>query len=201
MSNKKNKGKIIIISGPSGSGKTTLYKSLLSNNKNLVKSVSATTRNKRPGEIHKKDYYFVSPKMFKYKIEAGHFLEYESFFDNFYGTPFKAVRDLINSGKNVLLCIDVNGAKTVVKKYPKAIKIFIMTPTIDDLENRLVKRGSEDLETIKNRVKRAKIELKEAKNYDYIIVNDDLTKAQSILNKIVNKLIISPISISKSNPK
>lgn len=189
MLNAKNKGKVIILSGPSGSGKTTLYKKLLSQNKDIVKSVSATTRTKRPGEVHKKDYFFLSPKMFKYKIKAGHFLEYESFFGHYYGTPYKAVRDLINSGKNVLLCIDVNGAKTVVKKYPKALKIFITAPTIDDLEQRLIKRGSEDSKTIKGRLKRVKMELKEAKNYDFVIINDRLSTAQRKLNKIIKEKI------------
>lgn len=189
MSENKKKGKIVILSGPSGAGKTTLYKNLLKKNKNLVKSVSATTRPMRTGETHKKDYFFISPKMFVYKIKAGHFLEYEKVFDNYYGTPFKPVRDLVRSGKNVLLCIDVNGAKSVVKKYPKAVKIFVMTPTIEDLKKRLLKRGSEDLKTIENRLKRAKREINEAKNYEIVIVNDNLSKAKAKLNKFINAQI------------
>ncbi|MGE0267807.1 MAG: guanylate kinase [Candidatus Omnitrophota bacterium] len=185
MSKNKNKGKIIILSGPSGAGKTTLYKDLLKKNKNLVKSVSATTRPMRTGEVHKRDYFFISFKMFAYKLKAGHFLEYENFFGNYYGTPHKAVRNLVSLGKNVLLCIDVNGAKNVVKKYPNAIKIFIMTPTIEDLKQRLLKRGSEDLRTIENRLKRVKQELNEVKNYEFVIVNDNLSQAKSKLNKII----------------
>ncbi|MBP9853883.1 MAG: guanylate kinase [Candidatus Omnitrophica bacterium] len=186
MSISKSNGKIIILSGPSGSGKTTLYKDLLNKNKSLVKSISVTTRPKRPGEVHKKDYIFVSRKMFMYKIKAGHFLEYEKFFGNYYGTLSKTVRDLRSSGKNVLLCIDVKGAKNVVKKYPAAIKIFIMTLTIEDLKKRLIMRGSEDLKTIEKRLKRVKNELKEVDNYNYVIVNDNLVQAQNKLNSIIN---------------
>ena len=186
------KGKIIIISGPSGSGKTTLYQRLLVAYKNIVKSVSVTTRAKRPGEVDGKDYFFVSRKMFEYKIKAGHFLEYEKFFDNYYGTPKKYVSELVKQGKNVLLCIDVKGASTVIKHEPTAVRIFIRTPSIQDLEARLLKRGSEDQQTIKNRLKRVKLELKEAKHYDHEIVNDDLTKAQKQLFSIVEAITCHP---------
>jgi len=180
-----NKGRIIIISGPSGSGKTTLYQKLLTSRKDLVKSVSMTTRPKRPGEVHGRDYFFVSPKMFEYKIRAGHFLEYERFFNNCYGTPAKYVRDLLRAGKHVLLCIDVKGARTVLKKHPDALTIFVKTPTIADLKKRLMKRGSEDPKTIDQRLKRVKLELAKAKSYDYVLVNGDVNRAQRTLNTII----------------
>jgi len=139
------KGKIIILSGPSGSGKTTLYGDLLKKKLNLVKSVSVTTRPRRVGEKHGHDYFFISEKMFLYKKRAGHFLESEKVFDNYYGTPNKSVQELLKSGKNVLLCIDVKGARTVWRKHHKAVRIFIKTSTMEELKRRLEGRGSEDM--------------------------------------------------------
>jgi len=182
------KGKIIIISGPSGSGKTTLYKKLMASRTlkgKLAKSISMTTRLKRKGERHGRDYLFVSRKMFLYKKRCGHFLESERVFDNYYGTPNKGVRKLLDDGKNVLLCIDVKGAKTVRKKFPKALTIFIKTPTFTELENRLKSRGSDHKNVIKLRLKTARKELKELKNYNYVIVNDNLRTAYNNLERIV----------------
>ena len=181
------KGKIFIISGPSGSGKTTLYRKILANNKNLVKTVSVTTRKPRDEERHGKDYFFVSPVMFSYKRRAGHFLESQKVFDNYYGTPKKAVKDLLFSGNNVLLCIDVKGAQVVWNKFPKAIKIFIKPPSLAVLERRLIHRGSEKKEIIDFRVQTAKEELKKASLYDYVIINDQLDRAYEKLENIVEK--------------
>ena len=180
------KGKIFILSGPSGSGKTTLYKKLLAETKGLVKSISMTTRQPREGEKNGRDYIFVSKKMFDYKKSAGHFLESMKVFDNYYGTPAKNVRDLIKAGKNVLLCIDVKGAKVVCRKFPPAITIFIKTPTYAILKKRLMSRGSEDPETLHLRLKVAKEELKEAKFYKYTVVNDRIDHAFSQLKQIVH---------------
>ena len=186
MARKKNRGNVFILSGPSGSGKTTLYQKALATFPQLKKSVSATTRPKRPGEVHGRDYFFMSEKMFLYKIRAGHFLEYERFFGNYYGTPNKNVESILDSGKSVLLCIDVKGAKTVIRRYPQAVTIFVKTPTLQDLKRRLIQRGSEDLSTIENRLKRVKLELREAKHYDHVIVNDHLKRAQQALNRVVS---------------
>lgn len=194
MARKTTRGKVFILSGPSGSGKTTLYQKALSAFPQLRKSVSATTRPKRPGEVQGRDYFFISEKMFLYKIRAKHFLEYEQFFGNYYGTPNKHVQDILTSGHSVLLCIDVKGAKTVIRKYPQAITVFVKTPTLQDLKRRLIQRGSEDLKTIENRLKRVKLELQEAKTYDHIIVNDHLTRAQHALNRIVAQSIAEPAS-------
>ncbi len=183
-----SRGKIIILSGPSGSGKTTLYQKLLKTNAHLSKSISVTTRSKRPGEVHGKDYFFVSPKMFEYKIRMGHFLEYEKFFGNYYGTPRRYVLDLLRKGQSVLLCIDVKGAETVKKNHREAVRIFIKTPTIQDLKDRLLKRGSEDLETIQKRLDRVEMELKQARHYDYVIINANLNTAQGELNRIVREI-------------
>ncbi len=180
-------GKIFIISGPSGSGKTSLYKKLLAGKHNLAKCVSVTTREKRFGEKHGKDYIFVSRKMFLYKQRSGHFLESEKVFGNYYGTPYKNVQNLLSVEKNVLLCIDVKGARTVCRKFPKVIRIFIKTPTLEDLKKRLEKRGSEDQKVIYQRLAEARKELMEAKQYDYIVVNDDLKIAGLKLEDIIQK--------------
>lgn len=182
------KGKIIILSGPSGSGKTTLYKKLLTNpkfSKVLKRSISVTTRNKREGERHGKDYIFVSKKMFLYKKKSGHFLESMKVFDNYYGTPNKNIREALEKGQNILLAIDVQGAKAVCRKYKKAVTVFIKTPTFEDLRKRLTKRGSENEKILNLRVNTAKKELKEAKNYKHVIVNGNLASAFKELKEII----------------
>ncbi len=182
------KGKIIILSGPSGSGKTTLYKRLLASRGlrgKLVKTISVTTRPMRPGERNGRDYIFVSRKMFLHKKTAGHFLESERVFGNFYGTPQSQVRGFLAVGKHVLLCIDVKGAKTVCRKFPRAVKIFVRTSSLEILKERLRKRGSEARAAMDVRLETARKELKEAKRYDHVIVNDDLHKAIRKLYKIV----------------
>src|SRR5262245_2730210 len=124
----KKKGKIFILSGPSGSGKTTLYKRLLESpalNKRIIKTISMTTRAPRPGEKDGRDYFFVSKKLFQHKQKTGQFLESMKVFDNYYGTPKKAVSAALEAGKNVLLCIDVQGARVVRRKFPQAISIFV----------------------------------------------------------------------------
>lgn len=186
------KGKIFIISGPSGSGKTTLHNKLLSDayfRRHLIKSISVTTRPRRKGEVNGRDYIFVSRKMFEYKIRANHFLEYEKVFSNYYGTPQKNVSDLLNSGHNVLLCIDVKGARKVYRKFKNAVTIFIKTPTWDDLKQRLKTRDTDDEDTISLRLKVAKEELLEAKNYEYVIVNDDLETAVQRLKTIIREAL------------
>jgi guanylate kinase len=186
----KRHSKIFIISGPSGSGKTTLYQNLLHDpefKNDLRKSVSVTTRAKRPGERHGKDYLFVSPKMFLYKKRAGHFLESEQVFDHFYGTPAKQVCDLLRAGRHVLLSIDVLGAATVRNRFKNTVTVFIKPPSLSVLKERLQKRGSESDRALALRLKRVKQELAESRNYDYVIVNHDLHKAFSRLRQIVRE--------------
>jgi len=186
------KGKIIIISGPSGSGKTTLYKKLLASKKfkgRLAKSVSITTRPKRKGEKHGRDYLFVSLKMFAHKKRSGHFLESEQVFGNRYGTPNKNVRDLLRAGKNVILCIDVKGAKSVRQKFPSAVTVFIKTTSLAVLAARLKSRGSEQKNVVVQRLKTAKKELREAKKYKYVIINENLRAAFRKLEAIITSEI------------
>ena len=186
------KGRIVIISGPSGSGKTTLYKMLLESpllKGKLVKSISATTRTSREGEKHGREYLFISIKMFQHKIKAGHFLEWQKVFDNYYGTPQRVVKDLLSQGKHVLLCIDVQGAKVVRKYFPDALTVFIKTRSLSVLKKRLESRGQDDPESRELRLKIARSELKEAKHYDFKIINDRLDVAYRELEEfVVNSL-------------
>jgi len=182
------KGKVIILSGPSGSGKTTLYKKLLDDKRfkvKLARSISVTTRPKRRGERHGRDYFFVSPKMFLYKKRRGHFLESENVFGNQYGTPLSGVKQLLRSGKNALLCIDVKGARTVRRKLPDAVSVFIKAPSMGALSKRLKERGSDRTAAVEVRLKTARSELKEAKKYEYTVINDRLDTAYRRLVKII----------------
>ena len=191
MSNKavpREKGRVVVISGPSGCGKTTLHKELLDNpllKGRLVKSISATTRHKRPGERDGRDYLFITPKIFEKRIKEGYFLEWQKVFDHFYGTPKKTVASLLKKGTHVLLCIDVKGARSVVSEFPDSLKIFIKAPSLRVLEERLKARGSESRESLALRLRVARQEIKEAGRYDYVVVNGDLRKAIKILEEIV----------------
>ncbi len=186
-------GKIFIISGPSGSGKTTLYQKLLADRDlrgRIAKTISVTTRPMRAGEKNGRDYFFVSLKMFLYKRKADHFLESQKVFDNYYGTPQEQVYDLLRAGKNVLLCIDVRGARIVCQKFPEAVRIFVKTSSLEALKKRLEYRGSEDSGKIRQRLKTARQELKEVKWYRYVVVNDDLNKAYQELKQIMLKELL-----------
>jgi len=191
MSNKAqtpHKARIVIISGPSGCGKTTLHKALLVSpllKGRVVKSISATTRNKRPGEKPGKDYLFLSRKIFEDRIKKGYFLEWEKVFEHYYGTPKKQVLNLLKKRINVLLCIDVKGARAVAREFPEALKVFIKAPSMKILAARLKARGSESAESLDLRLKVARKELKEAKQYDYVVINADLNKALENLQQIV----------------
>jgi len=179
---------MVIISGPSGCGKTTLHKALLESPRlkgKLVKSISATTRSKRPGERPGRDYLFISTKTFEERIKKGYFLEWEKVFGHYYGTPKKQALNLLKKGINVLLCIDVKGAKTVAREFPQALKIFIKAPSMKVLEARLKARGSENRKSLDLRLKVARRELKEAKYYDHVVINGDLSKAFRALQQIV----------------
>lgn len=188
-----SKGRIVIISGPSGSGKTTLYKMLLQSSrlkKKLVRSISATTRLPRKGEKNGREYLFISPKMFEYKIKSGHFLEWQKVFDNYYGTPKKNVKCQLAQGKHVLLCIDVKGAKIILKNYPNALTIFIKTRSLSILKKRLESRGQDNPESRNLRLKTATNELKESKNYSVQIINDRLDVAFRDLEDAVIKELL-----------
>jgi len=188
-----SKGKIIILSGPSGSGKTTIHDRLLKSaamSNRLVRSVSTTTRDPRRGEQNGRDYFFVSRRMFEYKIRAGHFLEWAKVFTDYYGTPARPVRDLLKTGKSVLLCIDVQGARQVMAKAPEAVGIFIQAPSMAELKSRLVHRGTETPEAVAVRLTAAQKEMRQAAQYDYVVVNDDLSRALRQVRTILGGVLV-----------
>lgn len=179
------KGKVFIISAPSGSGKTTVVSKVLKTLKNIKRSISVTTRNPREGEKKNKDYIFVSEKVFRNKCVKKEFVEWAKNFGYYYGTLRKNVESQLEKGIDVILTIDVKGAIQVRKKIPDSVLIFIMPPSLKDLTNRLKKRATEKDKEIKKRLKIAEKEIKQSKKYDYIIINDVLSKAVRELKSII----------------
>ncbi len=185
---KIKRGKLFVLSGPSGSGKTTLHKCVLKNKdiaKILIKTISATTRAPRENEKHGRDYLFFTEKEFSYRRKIGYFLEWKKVFDNYYGTPKKNVEALLKKGKNVLLCIDVQGAKDVFLKKKGVVGIFVKTKNLDVLRKRLKSRGSETVQDFKKRILTAQKELKEKDQYAHVVINDVLSKVVKKIETII----------------
>ncbi len=181
------KGKLVVYSGCSGVGKGTIMKELLRKNDNIKLSVSCTTRAPRDEDTEGVTYYFLTVDRFKELINEDGFLEYAVFCDNYYGTPKKPVDELLAKGYDVFLEIEVDGAMQVMKKRPDCISIFITPPSMEELENRLRGRGSEDEETIKKRMARAKEEMEFKKYYKYSVLNDNVERAADEVLSILNK--------------
>lgn len=179
------KGILVVISGPSGVGKGTVLKLLRERNANITYSVSVTTRAKRPGEEEGKDYYFKDFDQFKDMMHDNEFLETAEVYGDYYGTPKKQVLNMLNSGKDVILEIDTVGAMNVKKQYPEALLIFILPPSIDELYNRLVGRGTESQEQLSLRLNSADRELKCIKNYGYVVKNEVAEETAEILDNII----------------
>ena len=179
------KGKIIVLSGPSGVGKGSVRKLLNMDELNAVNSVSMTTRAPRAEDQEGVTYFFVSPEEFQKTIDEDGFLEHAKFSGNCYGTPAKAVEEHLNKGENVLLEIEVQGAKQVMEKVPDACTIFLVPPTFEDLEKRIRNRSSETEEQIASRLEQAKNELSEKDLYKYVVVNDDLNEAAKQVSDII----------------
>ena len=171
----KNKGELFVISGPSGVGKGVICKALLLADDKIRFSVSATTRAPRPGEEHGVSYFFVTREEFEGMIQRNELLEYMDVFGmNYYGTPKAYIEKLTSEGIDVILDIDVNGARNVKKQRPEAVSIFILPPSMQALHSRLVGRGTETPEAVEKRFGKAKEEISHANEYDYIVVNDSL---------------------------
>ena len=192
MLKKKIKGKLIVISSPSGAGKTTITKSLVSKKKNIELSVSLTTRSPRPNEVANKDYTFVNIKTFKKLVAKKSFLEHAKVFGNYYGTLKKKINNKIRQNKTIILDIDWQGARLIKKQLPKiTTTIFILPPSFKELKKRLTKRES-NAKFINLRMSKAKKEITHWKEYDYVVVNDNLKKCISEIKSILNLLDRKP---------
>lgn len=179
------KGALFVISAPSGAGKTTLCKRLCETVEGLRFSVSFTTRKPRPGEIDGVHYFFIDEDEFRSMIEDGELLEWAEVHGNFYGTSKKHIEGMINEGIDVLLDIDVQGARQVKDDFPDSVLIFVLPPSIEELKKRLVGRMSDPEEAVAIRLKKAAEEIREYKNYDYVILNDVFEIALKELEAIV----------------
>lgn len=185
----EKKGKIFVISSPSGGGKTTIVRRILSEFPEIVFSVSATTRPKRPDEIDGVHYFFLTEEQFLEKIKNDEFIEWERFYDYYYGTLKTFVIDNIENGKSVLLEIDVKGALSVKKIFPDAVLIFIDVPSFEELVDRLKKRRTESETDLQKRIDRAKMELSYKDKFDYIFVNKDLEEVTSQIKSLINEIL------------
>lgn len=181
------KGKLIIVSAPSGCGKGTMLKEILKDDRYYY-SVSSTTREPREEDIDGVTYNFLTREQFEEKIKKDEWLEYAEYCNNYYGTPKTVTFSKLDEGKDVILEIEVEGAENVKKAYPEAVSIFILPPSIQELERRLRKRGSEEEDVIEKRIERAKYEISQSDKYDYRVVNGELEKAIDDFRSIIENL-------------
>lgn len=179
------KGKLVVISGPSGAGKSTVVFKAIEGKDNVCFSTSVTTRKPRPGEVDGKEYFFVDLDRFREMVENDELLEHAEYVANSYGTPRSYVEQKLSDGMDVILDIEVQGARQVNEKMPDAVKVFIIPPSMGELKRRLESRGTDTARAIEARLIRARQEYKEADFYDYIIVNDDADKAAGELSAIM----------------
>lgn len=179
-------GKLIVLTGPSGVGKGTLVRALRSRYQELYLSVSATTRTPRRGEVDGQDYYFVSRQQFEEMIVADNLLEWAEYTGNYYGTPKLPVQEQIAQGQSVLLEIEVVGARKIKNTFPDALRIFILPPSLTELEKRLRKRGKDSETVIEHRLECAREEIAASSEFDWQIVNDDFATALAELETAIN---------------
>lgn len=179
-------GKVIVISGPSGVGKGTVVQELLNNNDDCTLSVSATTRAPREGEVHGVNYFFITKEEFQSRIKNNAMLEYAQYCDNYYGTPRDYVQQSIENGKNIILEIEVQGALNVKSTMPEAVTVFVMPPSMIELEKRLRGRGTEEEEVIQQRLKTAVEEMRQSPKYDYIVINHTVNQCVNDIKTIIN---------------
>lgn len=179
------RGLLVVISGFAGSGKGTICKELMRLHDQYAFSVSATTRDKRPGEVDGKDYFFITKERFEEMIANDELLEYAQYVSNFYGTPRKYVEEQLKQGKDVILEIECQGALHVKEIFPEAVLFFVMPPTVREIYNRLKKRGTETEEVIMKRMRRGQEEAEAIDRYDYLLVNDDLDETVQLLHETV----------------
>ena len=182
-----NQGKLIVFTGPSGVGKGTLVRSLLSRHPQLALSISVTTRSPRAGEIDGEDYYFKNRAEFDQMVATGELLEWAEFAGNCYGTPKAPVIAKLDQGNSILLEIELQGARQVQQNFPEALRIFILPPSMAELENRLNTRGKDQPEVIARRLAIAQAEIAAAGEFAYQVINDDLTRTLTELENILER--------------
>lgn len=187
------KGMLVVFSGPSGSGKGTVLAEYLKAHRSAAFSVSATTRKPRPGETDGVDYHFVSRERFLEMLENGEILEHTQYNGNYYGTPVGPIRRQLESGRDVILEIEVDGAMQVRQKFPEALLIFVLPPSFSELERRLTGRGTESREEIEGRLAAARREIGEARRYDYLLVNDDIAETAKRLSGLIEAGRCAPV--------
>ena len=186
----RRQGKLVVFSAPSGTGKSTIAKMVLERLQNIRISVSATTRSKRAGEQEGINYYFLDREDFETKIHTGGFIEHEYFFGNYYGTLLDKTYNVIDSGTNILLDLDVKGALNVKKLFPQtSLLLFIKPPSMEVLKERLKGRESEDENGLNERLERARLELEYADQFDEVVVNDKLDEAVASVTAIISKFL------------
>jgi len=188
------KGLLIVLSGPSGTGKGTVCKALLKKHPEIALSVSCTTRAPRAGEVHGTHYFFMDREDFEKRIAEGAFLEYANVFSNFYGTPRGFVEETLAQGKDVLLEIDVQGALQVKESAPDGVFIFLIPPSMEELEKRIRSRATETEEKIRERLGKANAEMSLMDKYDYVIVNDEVDR---VVEKIESILTAEKLSVKR----
>ncbi len=186
MANKN--GVLVLFSGPSGVGKDTVLDVVFSKDNTIQKSISLTTRDIRENEVDGKDYFFINADTFKEMIDNGEVLEFAQYGKNLYGTPKAPIDKWLSEGKTVILKIEVQGAKQIKRLYPDAVGIFVLPPSMDELEKRLRSRGTENEDDIQKRLEIAKNEVEKSVDYDFVVVNDDLESASNDVLKIINAL-------------
>ena len=180
-----SKGFLLIVSGPAGTGKGTVCKEILERNKDVLYSISATTRNPREGEVDGVNYIFTEEDKFKDMVEKGEFLEHAYVHTNYYGTPKKYVMDQVEKGQIVLLEIDVQGALQIKQNYSEAIFVFLLPPSMKELKSRIIKRGTESMEDIERRYENAFKEIELLGKYDYFVVNNQVDQAVEDIEAII----------------
>ncbi len=180
-----DRGHVFIVSGPSGSGKSTVLKEVFKARPGMYFSVSATTRSPRPGETDGVEYFFITEERFDSMVEADEFLEHARYARCSYGTPRAPVEEKLDEGVDVVMDIEVQGARQVKARMPEAVSVFIAPPSLEELERRLRGRGTDSEEKIALRLETAKAELREAEKYDHVVVNDDYLRAAGELLNII----------------
>ena len=179
------KGILLVVSGFSGAGKGTLLQKLLEKYDSYVLSISATTRNPREGERDGREYFFRSKEEFEAMIEAGDLIEYACYVGNYYGTPRAYVEEQLAQGKDVILEIEIQGARKIKERYPDSVLLFLSPPSAEELKRRLISRGTESMEVVENRLSRAAQEAQGMEDYDYFVINDNLEDCVRQVHQII----------------